>query len=431
MEIEDVDPLGVFAGAAEGSRDYWETPTEGMAMCGVGQAWRKESEGAVRFQTVQSAWHDITRGAIREGPSSALGVGPLLIGGFAFEPEAPRSSLWDGFPAGRFILPEFSVARGRETSWLTINGLIGSDDDVERLTEVAARAVDMVERTLLIDGAFGAPPLSQDDIPPRNQWEGLVGEALSWLAGDELRKVVLARRVDVNRGEDIDVPAVLFRLRLRYPECCLFATDHGGAVFLAASPERLASVRNGKVQAPCIAGSAVRGGNEREDGDSAAALLNDPKNLHEHNPVVSLVRDRLAPLCHGLDVPARPGILTLRNVHHLFTPIEGTPLPGVTILDVVRALHPTPAVSGVPVEAALDFIREHEGIDRGWYAGGFGWINAAEDGDFAVALRSGLVEANRAHLFAGCGIVAESEPDSEWSETLVKLQPILTALGPD
>jgi menaquinone-specific isochorismate synthase len=178
-----------------------------------------------------------------------------------------------------------------------------------------------------------------------------------------------------------------------------------------------------------LAGSAPRGVTDEEDQRFGAELLHSAKNQGEHQFVVTTIRDALSSLCSRVWVAHAPRLLKLKNIQHLETPIMGNLLPGHSILETIENLHPTPAVGGYPRTPALAALREDEQLDRGWYAGPIGWIGTGGNGEFAVALRSGLVEGNQATLFAGCGIVADSDPESEYQESCLKLQVMLRGLG--
>jgi isochorismate synthase len=179
-----------------------------------------------------------------------------------------------------------------------------------------------------------------------------------------------------------------------------------------------------------LAGSFPRGATVGDDQALGAQLLASAKERHEHAVVVRNIRSVLADLCMRIEAPATPTLMKMRNVQHLFTPVTAQLRGNSSVLTLVERLHPTPAVGGWPREVALAFLREHEELDRGWYAAPIGWLDANGDGEFAVALRSALVDGTSATLFAGCGIVADSDPQSEYQETLLKLRPMLNALRP-
>ncbi|MBX4144911.1 isochorismate synthase, partial [Ralstonia pickettii] len=207
-----------------------------------------------------------------------------------------------------------------------------------------------------------------------------------------------------------------------------FAVRREGACFVGATPERLARVAAGKVRTHALAGTTRRGATPDDDRALGAALMASAKERLEHALVVDAIRAALTPLSRALDVPAEPSLHRLPRLQHLSTPIRATLNADATLLQVIAALHPTPAVAGHPRDAALDHIRAHEGFDRGWYAAPVGWIDAHGNGDFIVALRSALVDGGACRLFAGCGIVADSEPVNEYQETELKLSGMQAAI---
>ena len=200
----------------------------------------------------------------------------------------------------------------------------------------------------------------------------------------------------------------------------------GGAAFVGASPERLVRKRGRVVDSEALAGSCARTG---DDAAAAAALAASAKDRAEHAWVVAAIEAALAPRCRTLDVPSAPAVRTLRQILHLHTPITGELAQGAHVLELVAALHPTPAVGGTPTADAVAWIAAHEPTPRGWYASPVGWFDAAGDGEFAVAIRSGLLAGATATLFAGAGIVAASDPAAELAETELKLRALSDVLG--
>ena len=242
-------------------------------------------------------------------------------------------------------------------------------------------------------------------------------------------KVVLARRVAFEAPADLDVIGALRHLAATAAESTTYAFTRGRTTFLGATPERLARTVGRSFETVAIAGSAPRGADPAEDARFAAGLLASEKDREEHAVVVDTLRAGLAPIVETLTVAEAPGILPLRHVQHLVTPMSGTLREDAGLLALAALLHPTPAVGGEPRDVALDLIAEHEGFDRGWYAGPVGWLGADGDGELMVALRCGLVTGREAVLFAGCGIVADSDPAREWEESRLKLRTMTTALG--
>jgi isochorismate synthase len=260
-------------------------------------------------------------------------------------------------------------------------------------------------------------------------WKALVAEVAAGIrTGDlGLRKVVLARAEQVPVKVSID--QILRRLAKSYPTCTIFAFGTAEAVFVGASPERLVALRERTATTMALAGSAPRSSVPEQDRWLGARLLGDPKERTEHSVVLEALREALTPLATSVVADAEPRLERLPNVQHLITPVRAHLRDGVGVLDVVRHLHPTPAVGGYPREPALALIREREGLDRGWYAAPFGWTDGDGNGEFVVALRSAVIRGDTATLFAGCGIVGGSDPETEYAESGWKLRPMRAALG--
>ena len=219
-------------------------------------------------------------------------------------------------------------------------------------------------------------------------------------------------------------------LRNAYPKCTsFFFSFPKQGTFFGSTPERLIRLKNRFIQTEALAGTIARGNNMEEDRILAETLMGSHKEREEHNLVMEQIIRKLESIVPNIQYPASPQILKLKNVQHLQTPITGKLGKDEHILNLVARLHPTSAVAGAPTEKAMEIIDKMEAHDRGWYSGPIGWINEKGDGEFYVALRSALVKDEEAHVFAGGGIVSESHPDTEWEETELKLQPIISALS--
>jgi menaquinone-specific isochorismate synthase len=259
-------------------------------------------------------------------------------------------------------------------------------------------------------------------------YERSVTQALQSIAAGQLDKIVLAEALDIVASQDFNLIASLANLRDRYQNCYIFSATCGtDQTFIGASPERLVAVHDRQMQTAALAGSAPRGNNPAEDLQFAQALLSSTKEAHEHQLVIDFIVQRLV----ALDIqpqlePAR--LMQLPNIQHRHTPIQAQLPPTVHLLDVVAALHPTPAVAGIPREIACQHIQHYESGDRGWYAAPIGWVDTAGNGEFAVGIRSAMLKGNTARLFAGAGIVAGSDPARERQEVNLKLKALLKAL---
>lgn len=389
-----VDPIDVFGAAAGSSetRALWFRPATGEALVATGSAYTLTHD-------VARAWRSLVGGA--EGQSA------VLIGGLSFDPSTPTGALWGGFGAARFVLPERMVRIAGGAATLTTNA-VAEPHEVPQPEAVG-----------------GMPRLGLEPAA----WRGLVREVASGIRSSDLdmRKVVLARAEQVRTRVSVEV--AIRRLAASYPTCTIFAIGAGEACFLGATPERLVALHNGVATTMALAGSAPRAAVQAEDAQLAQQLLADPKERVEHAVVVEALREDLAPFSTRVIADAEPRIHSLPNVHHLITPIRAQARSGTSVLELVGGLHPTPAVGGYPREQALALIRERECLDRGWYAAPLGWVDARGQGEFVVGLRSAVVRDGTATLFAGCGIVGDSDPDTEYAELGWKLRPMLAALS--
>ncbi len=439
-QLRPVDPIALFAAAREADLEaaLWLQPAEGLSIVGVGRAWSSEPAGPDRFAVADAAWRALLASAAVDGPAAGpRGSGPVLIGGLGFSGREPGiDDAWGPFGAASLVLPAFTQLRVPEGAWRTIAGVVPAGDPVS--TRAAERhweqlADQAVERTPAAGAVVARPveaPLAiVGERPDRLAWDRLVGLFAGAVGRGRLDKVVLARRVVLRAPIELDVENALRRLAASAPESTVFAFVRGGRTFLGATPERLVRTAGRAFETVAIAGSAPRGATPAEDAARAAALLASEKDREEHAVVVDMLRASLAPLAERLEVAPSPAVLPLRTVQHLVTPIRGMLRAEAGLLALAERLHPTPAVGGEPRDLALELIAEHEGIERGWYAGPIGWVGADGDGELMVALRSGIVAGQEATLFAGCGIVADSDPGTEWEESRLKLRALSSALG--
>jgi salicylate biosynthesis isochorismate synthase len=303
--------------------------------------------------------------------------------------------------------------------------------------EPGAGAGDALARLLAPATGDGARRPEQRPSPAAEAEDGRdaahllrIRRALAAVRSGALEKVVVARD-HVFRGPGAASPDAVFEaLASRHPRCCSFLIRRGDAAFVGASPERLVRVARAEVRADALAGSAPRGATLDRDARLARDLLESKKEQEEHAVVVRALRDALEPLCSDLVVPEAPRVRALAGIQHLHTPVTGRLRPDVDLplLALAERVHPTPAVAGAPRESALAWLGAHEELDRGWYAGGVGWMDLRGQGELFVALRSALLREGEARLFAGAGIVADSDARAELRETQLKLRAVLGAL---
>jgi menaquinone-specific isochorismate synthase len=328
------------------------------------------------------------------------GTGPVCFGSFGFADEPGESVL---------TLPRVVVGRRGDRTWLTTV-------DAEPFRPDAADVPAPPAGVTFADGALDG-----------EQWMRVVAEAVSRINAGELEKVVLARDLFATADQAVDVRWPLQRLAADYPMCWTFHVDD----LFGATPELLVRRERGLVTSRVLAGTIRRTGDDARDLALAAKLARSSKDLEEHEYAVRSVADALEPHCSSMNVPEAPFVLHLPNVMHLASDVAGVVHDAATVssLQLAAALHPSAAVGGTPTPTAVDLITELEGMDRGRYAAPVGWMDASGDGEWGIALRSGLVSGDTVRLFAGCGIVADSDPEAELAESQAKFVPVRDSLG--
>jgi isochorismate synthase len=409
---------------------YWAHPSEGFSIAGFGAAATFSPAGEGRFSNIDQDWRALLDGAlIDDANASRAGVGPLLIGGFAFDPDGPGTDRWRGFPSAHMILPKVHVTSIRDESWITVSVIVEADSaiDLDALAELRGRFARS-ERITPLSSGDGQSSIRMADDLAEAQWCDIVSDAVDAIRGGDFQKVVLARSAHGETPGEINPFSVLRSLRSTHRHAFIFGYWRGSSAFVGASPERLVRLGNGHVSASSLAGTVRRGATREDDAALARELQTSAKDLAEHAVVRDMLREILTEVGENVESDDEPQLLTLSNVHHLHTEVEADLRAEYSLLDVVDRLHPTPAVGGTPRDAALDFIRDNERLDRGWYAAPVGWMDQS-GGEFAVALRSGIVSGSEFTIFAGCGIVADSDPELEYAESVLKLQPMQSAIA--
>lgn len=429
--VELEDPVAAVSGARlAGDRWFcWEQPDRGFALATLGSAAELVSRGEDRFADVVAEGAELLRGRLgREPDRLPAGAGPVLCGGFAFDPDGGREPHWSSFPPALIVLPEVALLREGDRTYLTVCALTG-DDPGRTLSRIEARLAALrAERLPMLDPHPIGEVAIRSVLPPEHH-QRAVATAVERIRAGELEKVVLAREVVVEAPAALDPAAVGGALREVFPSCFCFACGSPEGTFLGASPEVLVRRRGAGVATVALAGSTRRSADPAVDGHLGEQLRRSAKERSEHAIVARQIERLLAPLSVWVQAEAEPSLVTVANVQHLATAIHAQLAEPRSAFELAGLLHPTPAVGGEPREAALAAISELEGIDRGWYAGALGWMDAAEDGELCVGLRSALLRDRTAHLYAGGGIVAGSDPEAELAETEVKLDALLPLLG--
>lgn len=406
--VDESRPLVQLLPADVPATDVVSWVRGGEGMVGWGRAAGVDTRGGSRFADAAAWWEDVRAAAVVRSELDLPGTGLVAFGTFAFDGSSTQPSA--------LVVPEVVVGRRDGRTWVT---RISTADRIPGDTDLAdadpARSPGALE---YVDGALG-----------RQEWRDAVAESVERIRGGELDKIVMARDVVVRTEHRLDPRWILGRLADDYANTWVFAVDgHVGA-----TPEMLVRREKGLVTSRVLAGTIRRTGDDERDLALAAGLARSSKDLEEHEYAVRSVAEALRPHLRSLNVPESPFVLHLPNVMHLATDVAGVLRDGTSCLDLAAALHPSAAVCGTPTQMAATTILELEGMDRGRYAGPVGWLDADGDGEWGIALRNGLLDPDddrRIRLFAGCGIVAGSEPESELAESDAKLLPMRSALEP-
>lgn len=450
--------MAFLAAAPAGARGFWQRGGHWIAHAGVaGEVQVAHRRAGERFAAVRRAAARLLAGPGAEveggagsGAGAAAGAGedppPRLYGGFSFG-DLPSGSPEpaDGWrpPPARFVLPELELERHGETTVLraTASRLPHQTrNDVEellqrRLEGLLGALVSGAEaplEDLPVGGSGTGPAGSAPRMRPlteSREWSRSVQRVLGRIRRTEVQKVVLARAVEVHFAGAVEPLRILDRLRRANPRAWpfLFETAAGSTV-IGAAPELLVAVRDGRFHTMAVAGTAGRGEVPEEDRRLARRLVESEKDGAEHGIGVRELGERLRDLVRDFRVDPAPRVLRLAGVHHLRTDVRGRLPEGMDVLSLVETLHPTAAICGYPREAAGEVLQAEEPVERGWYGGPVGWLDARGDGVFAPALRSAVLRGRVARLHAGAGIVAGSRPSAEWQETGMKLRTVLDAL---
>lgn len=406
-----LDPLDIAACGSHltGFAAYFGDDDHEIAA--LGSAWRTDAPyGEERFAQLSEAVSGIPI------PDDV----PVLVG-FAFDESGAVRPEWDGFNASSAVVPMIAVRRtGTQTRlFVTLAPGAANFEALALLRQLPAERQDRRPR---------AADHTIESSPSPGTWEASVADAVEAIKVGAFHKVVLARSLRVTADVPVRPFDLVRRLRTDYASCFVYGWQQGAATFVGASPELLMAKQGDRLRSHPLAGSAPRGVGEDADQAIGEALMASSKDREEHRAVVDDIVARLEPIVAELSVDRVPSLRKLTNVQHLSTEIAGRIGGQQTVLDLAGVIHPTPAVGGTPHGDALAFIRKSEGFDRGWYAGGVGWASTGGDGVIALALRCALLRGDRAWLYAGAGIVADSEPSAELDETRLKFRPMLELL---
>ncbi|OJG67565.1 isochorismate synthase [Enterococcus moraviensis] len=410
----------------KGARFYWQTADKDFTLAGFG----KEKE----LTYDQASFEQVDAFILGEQDKiyqnlSVTGAGALLFGGFAFDSKQSGKNDWGRMEQGLFYLPTFLLTEAKEKQYLTMNFTAQSRDTLQQKWLELADQFAKLASTEILEKKDHAQ-IKAEEIAV-SEWMAVVDDTVAKLKeAGPLEKVVLARRMEVKSDQVFQADIILKNLQKQQTNTYFFVLESDEQTFIGATPERLLKASKKMFSTASIAGSVSRGTTQIEDESLGNYLLNDMKNKQEHKIVVDRIVKELEAMT-GTTIQAQtPHLLKNRDIQHLYLPIEGERKKDYRFLTGIQQLHPTPALGGEPKELALMWLKEHEQLDRGLYGAPIGWVAIKEDiGEFAVGIRSAVFSGKRGYLYAGCGIVKDSQAEQERIETKIKFQPMLRGIG--
>lgn len=430
MKMDSLSPRAFYeAGATkfQGKRFFWQNREKTFTLVGLGHAYTVTSDDHKnRYAFVEDAWQNLMQYADLDAHEQQ----PIFFGSYTFDPAKTPAEEWQAFPETYFALATHQLVIRNEQIFIS-TFYVSEEPITEEKKQSLRNERDELLHSAQVNGLAShiKPQITQTIERHKEEYLQSIENVTALIKQQQADKVVIARSLALAFDGDITSEMMLAQITAEQPESYLFIFENGQDFFFGASPERLVMVKDHDAYSSCVAGSIKRGSTKEQDDAYGSELLNDAKNLQEHQYVVDMIRQSFDENCANYTLPEGPQLLKIRDIQHLFTPVEGQLKDDASILRMVKNLHPTPALGGAPRGRAMEVIRQYEPTDRGLYAAPIGWMNAAGDGEFAVAIRSALVHDNQAYLYAGGGIVADSNPQSEYEETLVKFRPMLRAFG--
>lgn len=433
VPIEIPDPVAAVAASrlADDRWFLWEQPERrGFAVAALGSACEAVARGHRRFADVSESCAAVMRNRIDDEPTELpTGAGPIWVGGFAFSEQGCGSSQWSSFPPALMVLPELSLSRVDGRTLMTINAIAGQADDGVTISRLSSRVAALRADQLPLADPHPTATSKIASVETPGHYEDAVASAVEQIRSGAMSKVVLAREVEVTAPSAHD-PAAIFRIiREHFPSCFCFCCGTPEGAFVGASPELLVRRSGAGLATAPLAGSTRRSADPAVDAHLGEQLLRSAKNRHEHEVVVKRIERALRRHAVWVESAPEPEVIKVANIQHLATPIHAQLSEPHSAIELAGILHPTPAVGGEPAQAAADAIERLEPFDRGWYAGPVGWMDSLDDGEFCVALRSALLRDRSARLYAGAGIVDDSDPAAELAETELKLDALLPLIA--
>ncbi len=424
--IQEINFKSILSHVQKGNDIFFfgEKPSEETIILGVDAVFDITINGNDRVAETAEKVSEVENNFINNWEQYNLSL-PLFLGGMKFSVDE-SDDLWEGFSDSDWFIPKILFVKSKDGYFLMHNFYSNSFYD-ENYKDELQKGYDLLNATDK-NGNINNRIIStnKDNIEEKISWNEKVSLALKKIEAGEVKKIVLSRQIKFELENSGNISCIMEKLSARYPKCYVFAYRKNGSIFFGASPEKLAKISDGWIEADALAGSISRSKDKTEDEALANELLASTKNLEEQQVVVSFIVDSFSKFCDKIVYDKKPIIRKLPNIQHLWTPIRAKLNSPKSIFTILEEIHPTPAICGVPWTNALYSIKEMENHSRGLFSGMIGWFNFNNEGEFAVAIRSALMKDKTVYAFAGCGIVNGSDPETEFEESELKLKPILS-----
>lgn len=421
---------------------YWNLPNENFSFFGYEEIFSLSESDFKSLPILEKKFINLPFKIVSNRSQQIELRHPQFVGGIKF-PSEQNEQLWKNFIFAKWFIPKILLLKLNKEYFITVNGFSRRDVRMHSFGEFSEEQItdenflDGVESILETgSNSKNISPLKKSEeqfniqfIKPScnlDQWSRQVEAALQKISDGVVEKIVLARFDEIEFTDPPNILPILKRLEENFGDCYTFAYKSEDSIFFGASPEKLFKISDGCIETVALAGSIQRGNSDQEDAMLENQLLNSKKNLSEQKNVLDFILERLSPLTLKISYDSNPAVKKLSNIQHLCTNIRVELIPAASIFSLLEKLHPTPAVCGLPAEEALKIINELEEFDRGLYSGVVGWFNLRNEGEFAVGIRSAVLNEKTLRAFAGCGIVHGSESLSEFNETELKLKPIIS-----
>lgn len=430
VEVGRISPLAFLNAGQEkykAQHFYWQNANQTLTLVGLGHAKVLTSQLATgRFAAISREWENLCEALVKEEKD----IAPTLFGGFSFDPKNNKDSEWANFPTAYFVLPSIQLMTKEGRTYVIINLVTTSAYAMDDFELLRVNRDQLIHEAQLNEFHPSDKPVveAMHEIE-KDRYRDAVRNTTMKIQQGEAEKVVIARSLNLQFEQSVSSVAAIHHIANEQQESYHFGLQKDGQLFFGATPERLIEIKKGRAYSACVAGSIKRGKTATDDRLMGEELLNDPKNREEHQYVVDMISTVFDAFCTDFTIAKEPKLMKIRDIQHLYTPVEAQVENERSIFEFVESLHPTPALGGVPTNESLAIIRGEEQMDRGYYAGPIGWTDTEGNGEFAVAIRSALLEEQQAYLYAGGGIVADSEVEKEYDETWIKFRPVLRALG--